>query len=93
MLDTYKSYFGNSDKIEHIFSPYRIAPLGAHIDHQHGVISGFAIDKGVELLFSKSENSTVSLRSMTFRGEVAFDLKYPVENKKNDWGDYARGAV
>jgi Galactokinase len=93
MLDTYKSYFSNSDKIEHIFSPYRIAPLGAHIDHQHGVISGFAIDKGVELLFSKSENSTVSLRSMTFRGEVVFDLQYPVENKKNDWGDYARGAV
>ena len=32
----------------HIFSPYRVCPLGAHVDHQHGLVTGFAIDKGVE---------------------------------------------
>jgi galactokinase/galacturonokinase len=78
MLNTYKSYFGNPDAVEHVFSPYRIAPLGAHVDHQHGIISGFAIDKGVELFFTKSDNSIVDLRSMTFRGETFFDLKFPV---------------
>lgn len=26
------------------YCPYRIAPLGAHIDHQYGVVSGCAID-------------------------------------------------
>jgi len=93
MLDIYKSFFGASDNIERIFSPYRIAPLGAHVDHQHGVISGFAIDKGVELLFTKSTDSIVNLQSMTFRGETVFDLQYPVESRKNDWGDYARGAA
>ena len=31
----------------HIFSPYRVCPLGAHVDHQHGLVTGFAIDKGV----------------------------------------------
>ena len=35
----------------HIFSPYRVCPLGAHVDHQHGLVSGFAIDKGVDLWF------------------------------------------
>ena len=30
------------------FCPYRIAPLGAHIDHQNGSINGFAIDKGIQ---------------------------------------------
>ena len=27
------------------FCPYRISPLGAHIDHQYGKINGLAIDK------------------------------------------------
>ena len=35
----------------HIFSPYRVCPLGAHVDHQHGLVTGFAIDKGVDLWF------------------------------------------
>ena len=35
----------------HIFSPYRVCPLGAHVDHQHGLVTGFAIDKGVDLYF------------------------------------------
>ena len=42
----------------HIFSPYRVCPLGAHVDHQHGLVTGFAIDKGVDLWFNvNSENS------------------------------------
>ena len=24
----------------HIFSPYRVCPLGAHVDHQHGIVTG-----------------------------------------------------
>ena len=35
----------------HIFSPYRVCPLGAHVDHQHVLVTGFAIDKGVDLYF------------------------------------------
>ena len=29
------------------FCPYRISPLGAHIDHQYGKINGLAINKGI----------------------------------------------
>ena len=36
----------------HIFSPYRVCPLGAHVDHQHGLVTGFAINKGVDLWFN-----------------------------------------
>lgn len=39
----------------HIFSPYRVCPLGAHVDHQRGIVTGFAIDKGVDLEFSFRE--------------------------------------
>lgn len=23
----------------HVFSPYRVCPLGAHVDHQHGMVT------------------------------------------------------
>ncbi len=36
----------------HIFSPYRVCPIGAHVDHQHGLVTGFAINKGVDLWFN-----------------------------------------
>lgn len=76
----------------HIFSPYRVCPLGAHVDHQHGLVTGFAIDKGVDLKFDVRPDSAVNLRSETFTGEVHFDIATPALVKQGDWGDYARGA-
>ena len=43
----------------HIFSPYRVCTLGAHVDHQHGLVTGFAIDKGVDLNFDIREDNKV----------------------------------
>ena len=76
----------------HIFSPYRVCPLGAHVDHQHGLVTGFAIDKGVDLWFDIAADSAVNLRSETFTGDVAFDISTPALVKQGNWGDYARGA-
>lgn len=76
----------------HIFSPYRVCPLGAHVDHQHGLVTGFAFDKGVDLWFSPTEDGSVSLHSETFEGEVSFDVTKPTQVKEGNWGDYARGA-
>ena len=47
----------------HIFSPYRVCPLGAHVDHQHGLVTGFAIDKGVDLWFNLTEGTGPIVRS------------------------------
>ena len=80
------------DSQYHIFSPYRVCPLGAHVDHQHGLVTGFAIDKGVDLWFDVSEDSKVILDSETFAGHVEFDIAMPSLVKQGDWGDYARGA-
>jgi len=93
MLSTYYSIFGTNKRVEKIYSPYRICPLGAHVDHQHGLVTGFAIDKGVELLFTPSDDSLVDLRSRNFRGEIIFDLNMPQNSKNNDWGDYIHGIV
>ena len=83
----------------HIFSPYRVCPLGAHVDHQHGLVTGFAIDKGVDLYFDvrgQMEDGRcdphVHLESRTFEGTVDFDIDAPSQVKEHHWGDYARGA-
>ena len=76
----------------HIFSPYRVCPLGAHVDHQHGLVTGFAIDKGVDLWFNVRKDSTVKLSSRTFEGDVEFEIDKPSQVKEHHWGDYARGA-
>ena len=84
----------------HIFSPYRVCPLGAHVDHQHGLVTGFAIDKGVDLWFNVCDGqrskdkgiSHVHLESKTFEGTVDFDIDAPSQVKEHHWGDYARGA-
>ena len=76
----------------HIFSPYRVCPLGAHVDHQHGLVTGFAINKGVDLWFDIRDDGHVHLESKTFEGIVDFDIDAPSQVRERHWGDYARGA-
>lgn len=76
----------------HIFSPYRVCPLGAHVDHQHGLVTGFAFDMGVDLWFEPTDDGIVRLKSETFEGDVEFDVTQPTRVKEGNWGDYARGA-
>ena len=76
----------------HIFSTYRVCPIGAHVDHQHGLVTGFAIDKGVDLFFDVREDTLVKLSSETFGGELEFDITVPAQVRQKQWGDYARGA-
>ncbi|MDD6737173.1 MAG: galactokinase family protein, partial [Prevotella sp.] len=76
----------------HIFSPYRVCPLGAHVDHQRGLVTGFAINKGVDLWFNVRVDALVKLSSLSFEGPVEFDLAKRTEVREKHWGDYARGA-
>ncbi|KAG6589667.1 Galacturonokinase, partial [Cucurbita argyrosperma subsp. sororia] len=72
-----------------VVSPYRICPLGAHIDHQGGNVSAMAINKGVLLGFVPSGDAQVVLRSAQFKGDVNFrvdEKQYPnhSNNKKEE---------
>lgn len=91
MQSIFKNIYG-AEAQYHIFSPYRVCPLGAHVDHQHGLVTGFAFDKGVDLLFNITEDGSVSLRSLSFDGDIDFDITRPTQVKDGNWGDYARGA-
>ena len=75
-----------------VVSPYRVCPLGAHVDHQHGPVLGMGIDMGTILTFVPSRDATVHLESAGFPGEVRFDLAEASSGGRG-WERYARGAA
>lgn len=75
------------------FTPYRICPLGAHIDHQLGKISGFAIDKGVYIVYGAKHNGIIEIMSLQFLKRAQWHVQDTPSNKQGDWADYLRGAT
>jgi galactokinase/galacturonokinase len=84
--------WAESSDIHTSYAPYRVCPLGAHIDHQYGIVTGFALDKGVTLRFLISTDGAVNLDSLNFPEHVSFDLGN-IGQKQGNWGDYAKGAA
>ncbi|KAL8145835.1 hypothetical protein AgCh_003838 [Apium graveolens] len=71
------------EEVRVVVSPYRICPLGAHIDHQGGTVTAMTINKGILLGFVPSNDSQVIIRSGQFKGEVMFrvdDIQLPRDN-------------
>lgn len=93
LFQAYRTFFGKGDALYQLFAPYRICPLGAHVDHQHGLVTGFAFNSGIEFLFSATETGKVEMASLSFEGLMTFNVTRPVEEKQENWGDYLRGAV
>lgn len=89
----YRAEFGSEAGAQRIFSPYRVCPMGAHIDHQYGKVTGFAIDKGIEFLYEPTADGRVELCSLNLPGRVSFSVGDVPIIKQNDWGDYLRGAT
>lgn len=57
------------------FTPYRICPLGAHVDHQWGKVTGFAIDKGITMEFEPTEDGSIYVESCNFKGITRFNVR------------------
>lgn len=75
---------------EIFFTPYRICPLGAHIDHQLGKVTGFAINKGVYFAFIKTSGD-IEVSSLQFEGTKSWPVNNVSDTKVGDWADYLRG--
>lgn len=75
-----------------IFTPYRVCPLGAHVDHQLGRVTGFALDRGVMLEFEKTEDGSVDVESRNFAGKTEFNID-EVPERQYSWGDFIKGVV
>lgn len=74
-------------------SPYRICPLGAHIDHQGGPVLGMTINAYTLMAFAPTDDGTVRLESRNYPGKVRFELDRIPATSKNFWGVYARAAA
>jgi galacturonokinase len=74
-------------------APYRVCPLGAHVDHQFGPATAMAIDRGVLLAYVPSPSPEVRLESLDFPGSVQFSLDDVPPRLADDWGNFPRGAA
>lgn len=72
-----------------IFSPYRICPIGAHIDHQGGAVLGRTLNIGTSLEYEALASKAIHLTSDQF-GEVEFLIG---DLDVNHWARYAQAAA
>lgn len=91
-IETFVSIY-NREPEAVAFCPYRICPIGAHSDHQHGKITGLAIDKGVHIAYKPKQNGVVELMSLQFPKRAQWHISAIPEKKENDWADMLRGAT
>ena len=82
---------GPSD-IRVIASPYRICPLGAHIDHQGGPVLGMTINAYTLMAFVPTNDDMVWLQSRNYPGIIRLRLDRLTEKTGDSWGIYAWAA-
>jgi galactokinase/galacturonokinase len=90
--EAYESFYHREPE-EMVFCPYRVSPLGAHIDHQFGKINGLAIDKGIYIAYGAKQNGVVEMQSLNFPKRAQFHIHAVPEQKEGDWADHLRGAA
>ena len=83
-VEVYKKLY-HQEPFDIAFCPYRISPLGAHIDHQYGKINGLAIDKGIHMAYHPKQNGVVEVQSLNFPKRAQFFVCDVPEEKQGDW--------
>lgn len=83
----------DAGNVRFVRAPYRICPLGAHVDHQLGTVTAMAIDRGILFAHVASGSPDVRLASLDFPGAIRFRIDAIPKRQCGDWGDYARGAA
>ena len=73
-----------------ILSPYRICPLGAHVDHQGGAVLGRTINMGTTLAYTPSDDKQIYIESDQF-GETKFFIGNEID--QTHWARYAQAAA
>ncbi len=76
-----------------VYAPLRISPLGAHVDHQDGLVTGMTLDRVILLAFVPRRDRRVCVESLNFPGCVEFALDDVPPKSPRDWGNYVRGAA
>lgn len=88
-----QTYSVDTSALYVVKAPLRICPLGAHIDHQLGVVTGMTIDHSILMAFAPTADGLVQVDSLNFSPPVSFSVNNVPAYKAKDWGNYIRGAV
>ena len=75
--------------MKQIFSPYRICPIGAHVDHQGGVVLARTLNIGTTLDYEPVDSNEICITSDQF-GEAIFFID---ELDHAHWVRYAQAAA
>lgn len=73
-------------------TPYRVCLLGAHIDHQLGIVTGFALNRNVNFSYNPLKTKKINIYSRQFKDSKEWFLNNIPEKKQFDWADHLRGA-
>lgn len=92
LQDVFEKIYGRSPAGE-AFCPYRVCPMGAHVDHQYGKVTGFALDKGIRILYGPKKNGVVEVVSLQFPEKAQWHIHHVDERPTGGWADYLRGAT
>lgn len=84
---------GRSGVVFGVEVPLRVCPLGAHVDHQGGVVTGMAIDRSIRMVAAIDDRPVLRVESMNFPGVVEVRLDREPVPAGDGWGDYVRAAV
>jgi len=88
-----KDYPHLPQHIHTVISPLRICPLGAHIDHQNGPVTGMPVGEPNILVFMPTTSPEVRIKSCNFEGEVVFNVTDELVRSDLGWENYAKGAA
>jgi galacturonokinase len=95
-MDEIKKFFAAKypdRKMKIVNSPLRVCPLGAHIDHQHGLVTGFALQASIHMAYCDNKDGYVCIQSLDFPDEEYFHIDEVPKMIPGFWGNYVRGAV
>lgn len=92
LITSYREKFGE-EPTHRVRSPLRICPLGAHVDHQDGLVTGMALTDSINLAFAPEQHGYIRVQSLDFPDEEYFHLDQVPEMVPGFWGNYLRGAV
>ena len=92
LIQTFKRRYKETD-IRAVKSPLRICPIGAHSDHQGGLVTGMTLDASVDMVYTPTEDGYVRIESMDFPDKELFHVTHDSEYIPGFWGTYIRGAV
>ena len=98
----HKEQFRQNGTMKHAIAPYRICPIGAHVDHQGGAVLGKSIALYTVLSFQPAiNNSQNSDKKMTllcnltsergFKDKSSFEIGKVLSS--NGWSKYAEAAA